>query len=186
MPHDAIGDPDRERPPQSGYELSVFETGERLRKWLSLVETEETAPQSLADWIQGYSLPAVGHDEPVSIWIGRALVYLNSAEVYDTTLACRMAAFLRQHMRSVISEGEFMNYKPKEEDIMKDRALNQFLYDFFAVCAMLGRHHQLTQALQEFCDDPRSSNALAIIRKENSLLRAAFIDTLTRHKITIE
>lgn len=64
-----------------------------LYDWLSRDEWEL---EEAHDWLQGYCLPPVGHDEQPFVWIYRGLVLIEDRYEAETELARRMARVLQE------------------------------------------------------------------------------------------
>jgi hypothetical protein len=105
----------------------------RMRKvlgaWLARSEWE---PQQLLDWLQGYGLPPVGHDEEPYVWLLRGLPPADEKYNSETALARRVATILED--------------KP---DLKRPgRRPDQVLYNLLMLCAGLSCPDELAQPLQ--------------------------------------
>jgi len=101
-----------------------------LGEWLA---REDWEPRQLIDWLQGYDLPPVGHDEEPYLWLLRGLPIANERHQAETRLACRVAKVL---------EGKPDKSSPGTRP-------DEVLYNLFMLAAGLGCPHQLTNPLYE-------------------------------------
>jgi hypothetical protein len=102
-----------------------------LSAWLA---REDWKPEQLLDWLQGYGLPPVGHDDDPFLWVLRGLPEADERHPAETALANRVAKVLDEVKPDVTQPGD----RPDE-----------LLYNLFMLCAGLSCPDQLADPLYE-------------------------------------
>lgn len=101
---------------------------EMLGAWLG---REDWRPEELIDWLQGYNLPPVGHDDEPFLWLLRGIPLADKRFEAETKLAERV--------------GKVLEGKP---DLMRPGTRpDKVLYNLFMLCAGLGCPDQLAEPL---------------------------------------
>jgi hypothetical protein len=85
--------PSIEEPEAGSRDPDSEQVGEMLEKWLSRPDWEL---EEMYDWLQGYYLPPVGHDEYPYVWIYRGLALIDQRGPAELELALRLSKVLRQ------------------------------------------------------------------------------------------
>ncbi len=106
----------------------ILRLREMLAEWLA---REEWHPQQLIEWLQGYDLPPVGHDDEPYLWLLRGLPVANERYEAEVELANRVARIL---------EDEPDRKRPGTRP-------DQVLYNLFMLCAGLSCPDQLADSL---------------------------------------
>jgi hypothetical protein len=136
----------------------IFLSKGTLKSWLL---RERWEGQQLVNWLQGYDFSPVGHDEEPFRWILRCLPTGEAKDQARTTLAERLATLLEQNP-DITPIGD----RPEE-----------FLYNLFMLCAVLGCPAQLHGPLfavferqklqgQWFGIDLRAALRIALIKNQ--------------------
>ncbi|HYH86170.1 MAG TPA: hypothetical protein VEX60_12005 [Pyrinomonadaceae bacterium] len=76
------------------HHQSSERVGQLLDEWLSRPEWEL---EEAYDWLQGYYLPPVGHDDYPFVWMHRGLLLIEERYEAETELARRMARVLQEN-----------------------------------------------------------------------------------------
>jgi hypothetical protein len=104
------------------------QVSQELKAWLSRTEWEL---EEAYDWLQGYYLPPVGHDDYPFVWMHRGLFLIEDRYEAETELARRMARVLRE--RPDVSRP---GTRPDE-----------LLFNLFMLCASLSYPKELGEPL---------------------------------------
>jgi len=100
-----------------------------LSEWLA---REAWDSGQLMEWLQGYGLPPVGHDEEPYVWLLRGLPLADERHRAETTLATRIARVLEDR-----------------PDVKRPgRRPDQLLYNLLMLCAGLSCPDQLAEPLE--------------------------------------
>ena len=133
----------------------------RLEAWL---DRKNWKTAKLLDWLKGYELPAVGHDEEPYVWLLRALS--RSDESHRREMALRLAHLLNEKRPYQHVNGEYDD---------------EFLYNLFYLCSGLRRRDELGEPLYQvykFFNENERGQALLSERSRYNLsgaLRDALI-----------
>jgi hypothetical protein len=121
----------------------------KLERWL---DKKNSTHEELLGWMQGYELPALGHEEEPYIWLLRALAH--SDQPRRDQMTRRVAALLREK-------------KPYELASKSDEPLydDDFSYNLFRFCSSLPNAAELAGPLDE---------AEAFLRRQFAEDRARF------------
>jgi hypothetical protein len=114
------------------YDIDEDRINSRIREMLSeWIAREDWEPLQLIDWLQGYGMPAIGHDEEPYLWLIRGLPPENERYEVETKLSTRVRAILES--------------KPDEN--RPGTRPDQVLYNLLMLCAGLSCPDQLADPL---------------------------------------
>lgn len=113
-------------------EIFIDEHSQRIGICLDLwLNQQSWKMQELIDWLQGYELPPVGHDEEPFVWILRGLFLNDDRYKAESELAFRLAKLMESDPSSTL-----LGKRP-----------NQVLYNLFMLCAGLSYPKALAEPL---------------------------------------
>lgn len=115
-----------------GNDILMDEHSQRIGRSLALwLNQQSWEIQELIDWLQGYTLPPVGHDEEPFVWILRGLFLNDDRYKAESELAFRLVKLMESDAGSIL-----LSKRP-----------NQVLYNLFMLCAGLSYPKVLGEAL---------------------------------------
>lgn len=130
---------------------------ELLGSWLNC---EKWTPEQLIDWLQGYDLPAVGHDEDPYVWLLRGLPLGEDRNRMEVRFAERVA--------HVLEDAPDVKRPGKRPD--------EVLYNLFMLCAGLSCPEQLGEPLWRIYERQSARREKRLDTEVRGALRAALVE----------